>query len=289
VVSPEDERVGGRAKISEEEIAALQALIQAHCGVVYGLDSGFLFERRLGPRLAALGLTSFSEYVALLRGAGEGQQELSVAVEAITTHETYFFREQFQLDAFREEVLPELARSRAGGLRLTLWSAGCSTGEEAYTLAILLLESGLFRGWSLRVIGTDLSRKVLSVARQGVYGPSSFRTTDPALRDRYFEPVGESARVCDEVRALVSFRPQNLMDTGSIAASGPVDVIFCRNVLMYLAGESRLKIALAFHEALIPGGYLFLGHSESLLNVETPFELVHLRRDLAYRRAPLLR
>lgn len=285
-MSAEDELVGGRVKISEEEIGALQSLIQGHCGVVYGLDSGFLFERRLGPRLAALGLTSFSAYVDLLRRSGEGPQELALAVEAITTHETYFFREQFQLDAFREEVLPELARSRAGSLRLTLWSAGCSTGEEAYTLAILLLESGLFRGWTLRVIGTDLSRKVLSVARHGVYGPSSFRTTAPELRDRYFEPVGESARVCDQVRALVSFRPLNLIDTASVAASGPVDVIFCRNVLMYLAQESRISIAEAFHEALLPGGYLFLGHSESLLNVETSFELVHLRRDLAYRRAP---
>ncbi|HRI09020.1 MAG TPA: protein-glutamate O-methyltransferase CheR [Nannocystaceae bacterium] len=278
---------GAKLTISAEETAALQAIVEGHCGVVAGLDSGFFLERRAGPRVQALGLTSFAAYCEYLRRPDEGPQELALLVEQLTTHETYFFRELFQLDAFRAEVLPALARARAGARRLTIWSAGTSTGEEAYTLAMILLESGLFAGWSLRVIGTDISRRVLSTARHGVFGPSSFRTTDDQLRDRYFERAqGDTYRVRDEVRALVHFRHLNLLDAGGVAGLGPVDAIFCRNVLMYMSTDARRRVVASFHDALFPGGYLFLGHSESLITLGTDFELVHLRRDLAYRRAP---
>jgi len=279
----------GALRISEHEVAELRAIVEACCGVFNGVDSPYKLERRLGPRVQALGLRSFGEYARYLREAPDRRHELEEVIEELTTHETYFFREQFQLDVFYQDLLPELAERRRMAQRLTIWSAGCSSGEEVYTIAMLLLESGLFSGWALEVIGLDISRKVLSAARYGVYAPSSFRSADLDLPGRYFTEHKEDdgrilRRISDEVRAICSFRQVNLIDSDAVAALGAVDLIFCRNVLIYMSARARERIVGAFFDALAPGGYLLLGHSESLLNLETRFEHVHLERDLVYRR-----
>ena len=261
----------------------MQELILEHCGVSLGADAGFLFERRLGPRLDALGLTSFLEYFHYLSYDLGGPEELDACVERITTHETYFFREQFQLDAFSREIVPELLRAAAGKRAPTVWSAGCSTGEEAYTIAMLLAEAA--PPGAAQVLGTDISAKVIATAQQAVYGPPSFRTTRDAQRERHFEPAGPGLwRVAPAIRRMCSFVPLNLMDLHRYAPLGRFDVIFCRNVLMYLSSQARHRIVEAFFDVLAPGGYLLLGHSESLLNVTTRFDLVHLSSDLVYRR-----
>ena len=278
---------GPRPRISDAELGELQAIVERCCGVFHGIDSAYMIERRLGPRVEALGLASFGEYCRYLRSADDGPHELAEVIEELTTHETYFFREQFQLDAFSHELLPEVAQRRRHLQKLTIWSAGCSTGEETYTIAMLILESGLFRGWDVEVVGLDISRKVLSAARHGVYGASSFRTTPPELRARYFSASGEggraSFRISDEVRALCSFRRLNLVDAPALAGLGAADLIFCRNVLIYMGAAARRRIVDAFFAALVPGGYLLLGHSESLLNHATAFEVVRLDRDVVYR------
>ncbi len=282
---PAQGAIGGvRVRISAEETRLLQELILEHCGVSLGVDAGFLFERRLGPRLDALALASFLEYFHYLTYDLDGPAELEECVERITTHETYFFREQFQLDAFHREIVPELrARPETRRRGPAVWSAGCSTGEEAYTIAMLLAEAAPDAPG--QVIGTDISRKVLATAQQAVYGPASFRTTEDAVRERQFEAAGAGLwRVAPGIRRLCSFVHLNLMDVGRFAALGRLDVIFCRNVLMYLSSQARHRIVEAFYDALVPGGYLLLGHSESLLNVTTRFDLVHLRSDLVYRR-----
>jgi len=275
-----------RVRITPEEARLLQELILDHCGVSLGADAGFLFERRLGPRLEALSIGSFIEYFHYLSYDLDGPAELEECIERITTHETYFFREQFQLDAFRREIVPQLVRATPGSPRRpgpAVWSAGCSTGEEAYTIAMLLAEAapeapGL-------VIGSDISRKVLASAQQGVYGPASFRTTTDAARDRLFLPAGPGLwKVPPSIRRMCSFVHLNLLDVGRFATLGRLDVIFCRNVLMYLSAPARHRIVEAFYDALVPGGFLLLGHSESLLNVTTRFDLVHLTSDLVYRR-----
>jgi chemotaxis protein methyltransferase CheR len=266
----------------------LQEVIHEHCGLAYGLDSRFFLERRLSPRIDALGLASYRDYYHYLRYDPAGPRELEELVERLTTHETYLFREQYQLDAFSREILPALYGLRRRDRRLTLWSAGCSTGEEVYTVAILLREDRRFTGWRLRVVGSDISRKVIAHARRGEYGPSSFRATDSYFRTMYFRrPVDrerEFLRVRDDIRALCSFGQMNLLSTERFAVLGDCDVIFCRNVLMYLSAEARQQIVEAFYDTLRPGGYLLLGHSESLLNVTTRFDLVHLTKDLVYRR-----
>ncbi len=276
---------GVRVRISVEETRLLQELILEHCGVSLGGDAGFLFERRLGPRLDTLALASFLEYFHYLSYDLDGPAELEECVERITTHETYFFREQFQLDVFSREILPQLhtesLATRARGP--AVWSAGCSTGEEAYTIAMLLADaSRLAPG---QVVGSDISRKVLTTAGQAVYGPASFRTTPETTRQQRFEPAGAGLwRVADDVRGMCSFVHLNLMDVARYAALGRQDVIFCRNVLMYLSSQARHRIVEGFFDALVPGGYLLLGHSESLLNVTTRFDLVQLSGDLVYRR-----
>lgn len=279
-----------RPRITAEETRLLQELILDHCGISLGGDAGFLLERRLGPRLDALSLQTFLEYYHHLCYDLDAAAELEECVERITTHETYFFREQFQLDAFRTEIVPALVAARRP---LHVWSAGCSTGEEAYTIATLLAEAAPA---SLPappcVLGTDISPKVLAVAEQATYGPASFRTTRDEVRDRHFEPLpGHSGvvnqwRVVPSIRRMCSFVRLNLMDVHRYPRppGGRFAVIFCRNVLMYLSGQARHRIVEGFFDALVPGGYLLLGHSESLLNITTRFDLVHLHSDLVYRR-----
>ena len=206
------------------------------------------------------------------------------AIERLTTKETYFFRQEYQLRAFRDQLLPQIAQANATRRRLAVWSAGCSTGEEAYTLAILILESGLFRNWDVKVVGSDICRGSVAAARRGIYREAAFRTTSHELRSQYFANVGEGAEVAPELKKICHFGQLNLMDSGRAVMVGQVDVIFCRNVLIYFDMKSRRRVIDGFYDRLVPGGYLLLGHSESLLNVSTAFELVHLREDLVYRK-----
>ena len=277
-----------RPRITAEETRLLAELIVEHCGISLGSDAGFLFERRLGPRLDALSLTTFLEYYHHLCYDLDAAAELDECVERITTHETYFFREQFQLDAFRQEIVPALLAAKPP-TPLAVWSAGCSTGEEAYTIAMLLAEAGAASPAAPpQVLGSDISPKVLAVAEQATYGGASFRTTRDEVRDRHFEPVGASQwRVVPPIRRMCSFVRLNLMDVARYprpAGGGRFAAIFCRNVLMYLSGRARHRVVEGFFDALTPGGYLLLGHSESLLHITTRFDLVHLNSDLVYRR-----
>lgn len=270
--------------MSDDETRLLVEAIQEHCGVTLSINSGFFLERRLSSRLDALGLSSYLDYYQYLRYDPAGPREMEELIERITTHETYFFREQYQLEALSEEILPRLATRLERSRRIQVWSAGCSTGEEVYTIAMLLLESGLFKGWNIRVMGSDISRKVLATARAAVYGENSFRTTSPQLRRKYFVETGGRWTVREDVRSMCSFGQLNLISTERFRVLGPQDVIFCRNVLMYLSQEARHRVVEAFYDRLTPGGYLLLGHSESLLNVTTRFDLAHLQKDLVYRK-----
>ncbi len=275
---------GIRIRIRPEEGRLIQEAIHEYCGIIHGIEAGFFLERRLGPRLEALGFGSYREYYHYLRYDPGGPAEMEELVERITTHETYFFREQYQLDAFRGPILDDVAKRLTSRKRLGIWSAGCSTGEEAYTIAMLLLEDGRFRDWYTRVFGSDISRRVLTTARGAVYGAMSFRTTPDAMLLRYFTEVDGRHRLRDEVRALCSFGQLNLLAGDRYRLLGPCDVIFCRNVLMYLSHEARARVVDAFYDALTPGGWLLLGHSESLLNVTSRFDLVSLDKDLVYRK-----
>lgn len=271
-------------RLLPSEYRLLTDLLHERAGLQFSDASGFILERRLGERVVELGLSSFAEYYKYLRYNPGGEQELSRALELVTTAETYFMRQEYQLRGLRDEVLPALAQQNADSRRLVLWSAGCSSGEEVYTLAILVVETGLFADWEVRIIGSDLSRNRVAFARRGVYRERSFRSTIPEFREAHFEPHADGWQVKPDLRALCHFGQLNLLDRAAVSAVGRVDVVFCRNVLIYFGVESRAVVTRHLYERLVPGGYLFLGHSESLLNVSTAFELVHLKEDLVYRR-----
>jgi chemotaxis protein methyltransferase CheR len=274
------------ARLRADDYRLLRDLIAERLGIWFGPEQRSSLERRLRERLGVRGLDSYADYYQLLRYSPLAAQEWEEASDLLTTHETYFFREDYQLRAFANEILPLLAgRPRR---RVQVWSAGCSTGEEAYSIAMLILESGLFdplAGWDLRVYGSDLSKKCIAAARRGVYGPASFRTTPGEVRSRWFVPGdGGTLAVGPAARSLCHFAQMNLLDDERTQLVGRSDVIFCRNVVLYFDAAARRRVIEMFYERLVPGGLLLLGHAESLLNVSTAFELLHLKEDLVYRK-----
>ncbi len=273
-----------RLKMKPDEFRLLRDLINEHAGLHFGDDSMFVFERRLAERVVTLGLDGFDAYYKHLRFAVGGPTELEQALEALTTKETYFFRQEYQLRAFKDELLPRLAAANAAQRRLNVWSAGCSTGEEAYTLAILILESGLFTNWDINVIGSDVCRSNVAHARRAIYRRGSFRVTPDAVKRRYFDERPDGSYLVDEVRRLCHFGQLNLLDAEWARTVGRVDAVFCRNVLIYFDERSKRRVIDMLYERLVPGGYLLLGHSESLLHLSTAFELVHLKEDLVYKK-----
>lgn len=281
----------GEAVLRADEYRLLRDLVRERLGIWFGPDARLSLERRLRERLTVRGLASYGDYYQLLTYSPLAHEEWEEASDLLTTHETYFFREDYQLRAFKNELLPMLAEKNQARKRLHVWSAGCSTGEEAYTIAMLVLESGLFEGWEIRIYGSDLSKKCIALARRGIYGPTSLRATTEDARRAWFMPHPKpegggplSLSVSPVVRALCHFGQMNLLDDERTHLVGRCDVIFCRNVLIYFDAAGRKRVIEMFHERLLQGGVLLLGHAESLLNVSTAFELLHLKEDLVYRK-----
>jgi chemotaxis protein methyltransferase CheR len=177
------------------------------------------------------------------------------------------------------------AKEKKKERELRIWSAGCSTGEEAYTIAMLLLETGCFSGWKVEIIGTDISNRVLHQARKAVYGKSSFRTTEPCYIKRYFSEQEGRFRIADDVKRLVTISHLNLFDENRIVLLGKMDVIFCRNVIIYFDSLAKKKVVETFYKSLREGGFLLLGHAESLLNTSTAFALRHFKNDMVYQKS----
>lgn len=273
-----------RPRLKPDEFRLLRDLINEYAGLHFDDEAAYLFDRRLGERVLALDLESFDEYYKFLRFNVRGQGELDEAVEVLTTNETYFLRQEYQFRAFRDELLPRLADRNQRQRRLAVWSAGCSTGEEVYSIASIVHASGWFDGWDVRIIGSDISKKSVAAARRGVYRDVSFRSAPPQFRQAYFSESADGAHVVDWIKKYCHFGQLNLLDGLRMSIIGRVDVIFCRNVLIYFDARSRRRVIDTLYERLVPGGHLLLGHSESLLNVSTAFELVHLKEDLVYRK-----
>lgn len=275
--------------MADDEFRLLRDYVYQYCGLHFDLDAKYLLEKRLNKRLSHHHLANFKDYYYLLRYSPEKEQELAAVIDLLTTNETYFFREDFQLKAFAEEIIPELCeeKRRRGEHRLRIWSAGCSSGEEPYTVAMLLLEQPELADWEISIIGTDISQEVLAKARHGIYGSNSFRVTEDYFLNKYFSPCPEDEgkwQINDQVKQLVSINHLNLFDTRRVALLGEVDLIFCRNVIIYFDLESKRKVISNLHDQLIPGGYLLLGHSESLMNISSDFQLRHFVNDMVYQK-----
>jgi chemotaxis protein methyltransferase CheR len=208
-------------------------------------------------------------------------------VSHLTNNETYFFREQAQLEVFASHVLRAVkeSKAKAGARSLHVASVGCSTGEEPLTLAMILFDSGqFFWGWDVKVTGVDVDEAALEKARRGVYHQNSLRALTAPLLDRHFTQEGGGVRVRDSVRRLVSFRAGNLLDPETYGSLAPLDVLFCRNVLIYFSDASVQRAVKLFHDVLAPGGYLFLGHAESLARVTSSFLPIRFQGAIVYQK-----
>ncbi len=273
--------------LPDDVFRLLRDFVHGYCGIYFDDGSKFLLERRLVRRLEQHQLKSFEEYYHFLRYDRKREEELVILIDNLTTNETYFFRESAQLRAFSQEILPELRENLSDRRKvLRIWSAGCSTGEEPYTIAILLLESGdWWRDWQVEILGSDINQRVLHTARKGVYKKSAHRATSPDMLTKYFvaEEKGDY-RIIDKVKELVSFSCLNLLDPYKTSLISHMDIIFCRNVIIYFDREAKKRVIGSFYQKLRDGGYLLLGHSESLINISNAFMLRTLKNDMVYQK-----
>ncbi len=244
---------------------------------------------RCKRRLDVLGMKSLDELLRCLSSRFDREEQLRLLLNEITVGETCLFRNQPQLDALTLVILPQLARARQNlPLRhLRVWSAGCSTGEEAYTLGMVLLEACkvALSGWTFEIIASDLNERSLEKAEQGVFSDYSARNASPEFLDRYFIRGAGDYKATPQLRRTINFRRLNLLDSARMVFMKGFDIIFCCNVLIYFGGEAKRTVIQHFYNNLQPGGYLFLGHSESLFGVNDEFSLVHFPGATAYRKS----
>ncbi|HET6267416.1 MAG TPA: protein-glutamate O-methyltransferase CheR [Acidobacteriota bacterium] len=263
----------------------LSDFIYQNSGLRYDETAKFILQKRLSNRIRELKLDSFEKYYYYLVYHPNREAELEIVFDLITTNETYFFREERQLNAFSEELIAEIVQAKKDNRTLRIWSAGCATGEEAYTIAILCKQNPLLEGWDVDIFASDISQKVIQTARRGVYGDSAFRSTDEKCRELHFDRTPDQKhRVKEEIRKMVTFGKLNLLDEQKIGIFGELDIIFCRNVIIYFDVAAKKKVIESFYRKLRRQGFLLLGHSESLLSISTKFKLRHMKHDMVYQK-----
>ncbi|MFI5295502.1 MAG: CheR family methyltransferase [Thermodesulfovibrionales bacterium] len=270
--------------LTDDVFRLIRDIIKDYCGLYFDDGSKYLLEKRLARRIRNLHLDDFRDYYRFIRYDKNSEDELAAIIDLLTVNETYFFREQNQLKAFSEEILEELKEKNRDRRSLRIWSAGCSTGEEPYTIAMLIQERGDFAGWDIEIYGSDINQRVLQAARKGIYRRNSFRTAETRYINKYFTEEDGSYRIADGVKGYVNFSYLNLLDSFRTRFLGKMDVILCRNVLIYFDGPSRKKVIENFYDRLVDGGYLLLGHAESLINISTAFMLKHFKNDMVYQK-----
>jgi chemotaxis protein methyltransferase CheR len=270
----------------QPDLVRIRDLIYQVAGIFHPDNKLRLLQDRCGRRMKELKVQSLREYFECLTIRPTRQTELVALLNEITIGETSFFRNQPQLDALRRIVIPNIlqAKSDLPLRRLRIWSAGCSTGEEPYTLRMLQLEEaeGRLKDWSVEILATDLNERSLAHAKAAVYGTYSTRNLTPLYRQKYFRPQGDQLEVNPVARVNISFNRLNLSDDARMTFMKSMDVIFCCNVLIYFDLASKRRVIRHFFNNLLPHGYLFLGHSESLYGVSEDFRLIHLPGATAY-------
>jgi chemotaxis protein methyltransferase CheR len=258
--------------------------IYKRTGMWFSDTSKYLLQKRLSPRARELNFESFQKYFYFLQYDPRAEAEFDQIYDLVTTNETYFFREPAQLAAFADEIVPEILE-RKTVKKIRIWSAGCSSGEEPYSIAMLLNEAGYYDRAAFEIFASDINQQVLAKARRGHYRESAFRATDGPLRDKYFSRNEDGSwHIHDDIRNRVSFGRLNLYDEPRVSLLGHLDVIFCRNVIIYFDDQSKKVVVSNFFNRLTDNGYLLLGHSESLISLSTQFKLRHLKNDMVYQK-----
>ena len=271
-------------ELTEKEFRIIQEFIHERFGIFLKDEKHSFIQMKLYPRVTSLGFQSFTEYFQYIKYSSESDRELAHMISSLTNTETYFFRELPQLNVFHDILLPEF-RDKKGSQNekmLKILSAGCSSGEEVYTLAMMTFDTGqFFWGWDVEIIGMDINEKALETARTGIYYERSFRMTDPSYKEKFFTPNSGDYIAKHNIKRMTTFI------SGNISLPLPfrdIDIILCRNVLIYFS-EDKMKMAVEnFYNALRPGGYLLLGHSETLTGICDKFETKRFPGTIIYQK-----
>jgi len=269
--------------LSDSEFRLFRELIYEECGVSLGVEKRAFLESRLRRRMDELGIKSGYEYYCIITAANGKSQELPTLLDSLMICETSFFRNQPQFDLLREVVLPDLVakKVKAGTRLLRVWSAGCSTGQEPYSAVMTLLDAlPDLDSWTIRVFASDLSFTALERAQCGLYRADQLKGVDTQCIARYFRQENGHYVMSEGVRKRVIFDYHNLKHDNGLRG---LDIVFCRNVMIYFDAEGQRKLVNRFANCLVPGGFLFLGHAESLQGLSTRFAMLHRNKGIAYR------
>ena len=283
-------KVLGASKIEldDEKFVKFRDFIYGKSGIYFNDSKKYLLESRLAKRVSALKLAGFDEYFYFIRFDKGKQDELVQLYDSITINETSFFRHEPQIYAYANEVLPKIIENRIsqGQKTIKVWSAAASSGEEPYTLAMLyhynLKEK--YPDVKFEIYGSDISNEVLNEAEKGLYNDYSIRNVPENYIAKYFKKENGKFQLDDSIKSLVTYSRANLIDDSDMSEFKGIDIIFCRNVLIYFDEASKSKVVSKLYNNLLSGGYLFIGHSESLHGISKAFKLVHFNKAIAYKK-----
>jgi len=275
--------------VTAEQFRQLCDYLYRETGIMFSEQKRYFVERRIAERMAATQTQNFAAYFAHLHDPA--QAELAPFINAFTVNETYFYREDYQLRCLTRDLLKSCTAGKPPGGAIRIWSLPCATGEEPYSLAMWLLENWpQVDDYEIEIIGSDIDTTVLQAASAAIYGKRALMRLSDDLIAKYFEPLeGERWRIIEDLRGSVQFAPVNAMEPAEIRKFGRFDVIFCRNMLIYFDDSSRRVAAENLFEALLPGGYLCLGHAESMSRISGLFEICRFDDAIVYRRPPARR
>lgn len=268
--------------LSPEDLARLCDFLYRRTGMTFGENKRYYIDRRVAERMAAVGDATFQAYFGRLRS---DPKELQQAINLFTVNETYFYREPHQLRCLSRSLLPQIVERKMPGEKVRLWSNPCSTGEEAYSIALWLLENwAMVDAYNIEIVGSDIDTLALEAARRGFYEPRSVSRLPKKVINDYFETTGTGFQLIQDLRESVAFTAANLIDRRSMEAHGEFEVIFCRNVLIYFDDASRRTAAELLYDRLRPGGFLLLGHTESMTRIDDRFEVCRFEDAVVWRR-----
>lgn len=269
-------------KIKDDEFVELKDIIYKNAAISFADSKKYLLENRLSKRLQELNFNSFKDYIYYLKYDAKKREEMEILLNQVTINETYFLRERAQMDHMIKTVIPSLIA--AGKRNVRIWSAACSSGEEPYSLAMLLNEAGLFAKASIEILATDINTEVLDFAQKGLYRTISFRGVPPTIQDKYFSKDGFSFKLDPTIMSKVKFFQGNLLNPMMSAKVGRLDIIFCRNVLIYFDIPAKQKVIDLFHKSLNTPGALYLGHSETLNKISDAFKMENFGGGIIYKK-----
>jgi chemotaxis protein methyltransferase CheR len=271
-------------KLSDELYDKFIRLIYKKTGIFYDINKKYYVHKRIEKRADSLQLSTLNEYYMMLKFADD-TTEFDNLINELTVNETYFFRDYPQLRNFAEDVLPVFAKEKGNRKKIKIWSAACSTGEEPYTLSIILQEMlDEPEEWEIEILATDINTEVLRSAKIGLYENRAVKDVPPEYLEKYFTKRYDKYHINMSVKKYVTFRRLNLMDEDEMRNITGCDFIFCRNCLIYFDDESRKSVLSCFYEALNPEGYIFLGHSESVGRITSAYKVRRIGDTIVYSR-----